>query len=166
MHELFGQVLIPPAVFDELQDEEKPQAVRTWVAEIPSWLKVIPIDLRSDPALDFLDEGEREAIALAEQVQADRILLDEAAARREATRRNLVIIGTLGVLREAARRNLIDLPKTIDRLQTTTFFVKPELIRLLLDEASANDRSDGHRTDPAIPRKYPTATRISRIRSS
>src|SRR5579862_2317742 len=80
LHELFGQVLIPPAVFDELQDEETPQAVRAWVAEIPSWLKVIPIDLRSDPALDFLDEGEREAIALAEQVQADRILLDETAA--------------------------------------------------------------------------------------
>jgi predicted nucleic acid-binding protein len=59
------------------------------MADPPSWLEVR--SLRSDPdsALDYLDSGEREAIALAEETHADQLLVDEAEARREAARRKL-----------------------------------------------------------------------------
>jgi predicted nucleic acid-binding protein len=87
-----------------------------------------------DPALGFLDAGEREAIALAEELQADQLLLDDADARREAARRSLPFIGTLGVLREAARRDLLDLRAVLVQLQETSFFVDPALIESLLDE--------------------------------
>lgn len=87
-----------------------------------------------DPALGFLDAGEREAIALAEELQADQLLLDDADARREAARRNLPFIGTLGVLREGARRELLDLRVVLVQLQETNFFVDPALIQSLLDE--------------------------------
>ena len=70
-----------------------------------------------DPALGFLDPGEREAIALAEELQADQLLLDGADARREAARRNLPFIGTLGVLREAAHRELLDLRVVLVQLR-------------------------------------------------
>ncbi len=63
---LFGQVLIPPAVFDELKDPETPALVRTWLAKAPSWLQVKPLHSQPDPELDYLDEGEREAITLAD----------------------------------------------------------------------------------------------------
>lgn len=69
--------------------------------------------------------GEREAIALAEELQADQLLLDDADARREAARRSLPFIGTLGVLREAARRELLDLRVVLVQLQETSFFVDP-----------------------------------------
>jgi predicted nucleic acid-binding protein len=59
---------------------------------------------------------------------------DEVEARREAARRNLPFIGTLGVLREAARRDLLDLRATLAKLQGTTFYVDPALIRSLLEE--------------------------------
>ena len=99
---LFDRILIPPAVFDELQQQGTPDLVRRWLVTAPSWLQVHALRSPPDPALDYLDAGEREAIALAEEVQADQLLLDDADARREATRRSLPFIGTLGVLREAA----------------------------------------------------------------
>jgi len=77
---------------------------------------------------------EREAITLAEELGADQLLLDEADARREAARRNLPFIGTLGILRRAAQLDLLNLPATLARLQQTTFYVDPELIRSLLEE--------------------------------
>jgi len=95
---LFGEVLIPPAVFEELKDPETPSPVRAWLANAPSWLKVQTPRSRPDPELDYLDEGEREAIALAEELKADQLLLDEIDARKEAARRKLPFIGTLGIL--------------------------------------------------------------------
>ena len=103
--QLFDRILIPPAVFGELQHQETPDVVRRWIASPPSWLHVQALRSVLDPALGFLDPGEREAIALAEELQADQLLLDDADARREAARRNLPFIGTLGVLREAAAVN-------------------------------------------------------------
>jgi predicted nucleic acid-binding protein len=132
--ELFGVVLIPPAVFEELYHPETPDSVRTWIAYPQSWLRVQPLGSNPDHALDYLDSGEREAIALAEEVHADQLLLDDTEARREAERRNLPFIGTLGVLREAARRELVDLPTVLAHLQATTFYVDPELVRSLLEE--------------------------------
>jgi len=138
---LFGQVLIPPAVFNELQQPEASERVRDWVANAPSWLQVQPLRSPPDPSLDYLDAGEREAIALAEELKADQLLIDEADARREAARRNLPFMGTLGVLRSAARLDLIDLPSDLARLQQTTFYVDPELIRSLLEEDAARKSS-------------------------
>ena len=132
--QLFDRVLIPPAVFDELQHLDTPAFVRDWITRRPSWLTIQPLRSAPDPSLSHLDAGEREAIAMAEQVHADQLLLDETEARQEAARRNLPFIGTLGVLREGARRDLLDLPATLVELQETTFYVDPELIRSLMDE--------------------------------
>lgn len=131
---LFGRVVIPPAVFEELQDPRTPDPVRSWLADAPSWLHVQRLRSRPPSALDYLDAGEREAIALAEELEADHILLDESDARQEAARRKLPYIGTLGILRRAAQLDLIDLPATLAKLQETTFHVDPKLIRSLLDE--------------------------------
>jgi predicted nucleic acid-binding protein len=81
--QLFDRILIPPAVFQELQHQETPDVVRDWIASPPSWLQVQVLRSNLDPALAFLDPGEREAIALAEELQADQLLLDDADARRE-----------------------------------------------------------------------------------
>ncbi len=132
--QLFDRVLIPPAVFEELQHQETPDLVRRWIGVPPSWLQVQALRSVPDPTLGYLDQGEREAIALAEELQADQLLLDDADARREAARRGLPFIGTLGVLREAARRDLLDLRAVLVQLQETSFFVVPALIESLLDE--------------------------------
>jgi predicted nucleic acid-binding protein len=131
---LFGQVLIPPAVFAELKNPETPPRVRGWLADAPSWLHVQTLRSLPGPELDYLDAGEREAITLAEELRADQILVDESDARKEAARRNLPFIGTLGILRRAAQLDMVDLPSALTRLGQTTFYVDPEVIRSLLDE--------------------------------
>src|SRR6266851_416074 len=118
---LFERVLIPPAVFEELRNPKAPELVRSWLTDPPSWLEVQRVRPRPGSSLDYLDAGEPEAIALAEELQADYVLLDESEARQEAAHRKLPYIGTLGILRQAAQLGLIDLPSTLTRLQQTTF---------------------------------------------
>lgn len=134
LRELFGSVLIPKAVFDELQNSETPEPVRRWIAERPSWLEIRPVQECYQHTVAELDPGEQEALALAEEMRADWTLLDEKEARQEAERRRLRYIGTLGVLREAAVRQLINLPEALGRLQKTSFYVSSKLIAALLDE--------------------------------
>ena len=41
LHTLYGRVLIPQAVYDELQHARTPPAVHTWLAQLPQWLEFI-----------------------------------------------------------------------------------------------------------------------------
>jgi uncharacterized protein len=54
-----------------------------------------------------LDIGEAEAIALAVEIQADRVLIDERRGRLIANRLNLRYTGILGILVEAKSKGLI-----------------------------------------------------------
>ena len=128
---LFDLVLIPESVVAELQHAKAPEVVRRWIAEPPAWLHVHALRAVPDDDLQYLDPGEREAIALAEE------LLDDGKARREAARRGLSFIGTLGVLREAARREHVALKDVLDQLSQTTFYVDPDLIESLMNEEKA-----------------------------
>lgn len=132
---IYGEVLIPQAVLDELQDSDAPAEVRSWVSDPPAWLRISTIVYQPDPLLNLLDRGERDAILLAESIKADRLIIDDLDGRREAANRKLPVIGTLGILAEAARRNLLNLPQALAVLQTTSFHAAPALIKLLL----AND---------------------------
>jgi predicted nucleic acid-binding protein len=126
---LYGEVLIPEAVALELLASEAPQNVREWISVPPSWLAVIPIgeeDLAK--VTKQLDPGERAAIALAEHLRADVLLMDDAIGRSEARRRSFQVTGTLGVLRAAAELQLIDVRDVIERLRATSFYVDEELL--------------------------------------
>jgi predicted nucleic acid-binding protein len=68
------------------------------------------------------------------------LIADETLAREEAKRRNVSVIGTLGVLRNAARASLLVLPGALSKLQQTSFYVAPELIRSLLEEDAARQK--------------------------
>lgn len=83
--------------------------------------------------MDYLGAGERDAITLAEELRADRLLIDDRDGRRKASRRKLPVIGTLGVLAASAERGLLDLPEVIERLRTTTFRASPQLLTALLE---------------------------------
>jgi predicted nucleic acid-binding protein len=133
----YQRIMVPPFVWQELQDINTPDLVRSWSVRPPVWLELQPLKNPPDSSLNFLDRGEREAIALALELGADRLMADETLAREEARRRNVSVIGTLGVLRNAARANLLVLPEALSKLQQTNFYVAPELIRSLLEEDAA-----------------------------
>jgi predicted nucleic acid-binding protein len=134
---LYGKVLTSPEVVDELSQARTPEIVRLWTVSRPDWLEV-RVSSRSHtgfPAL--LGAGERAAIALAEELHADALLIDDRAGRREAERRSVPTQGTLGVIDLAARHGLLDLPVAIGRLRKTNFRVEERLYQVMLDRDSA-----------------------------
>jgi uncharacterized protein len=123
LREVFGEVLIPPAVVSEL---EQPRSHLTPVslAEIP-FLRVQSPQSRSvvDELSELLGPGESEAIALAMEVRAEAVLIDESAGRAAALRHGLLPVGVLGVLLLAKQRGLIGtLGPLLDRLQSELGF--------------------------------------------
>ena len=131
---LFGRVVAPPAVLDELQHPGTPAAVRAWAAAPPGWLEVrAPASI--DPGLR-LGPGEAEAISLARELKADAVLIDERKALTVARQCGLFVTGTLGVLEIAAEKGLIVLAEAIAALRRTSFRVSDEI----LDEVLRRDR--------------------------
>ncbi len=132
LRELFGRVVIPQTVFDELSAMGAAAKVRDWAKNLPAWIEVRQTNLIADASLNILDAGEREAILLAQELCADLLLVDDKQARQAALDLHLSITGTIGVLDQAARRNLIDLKTVIAELQKTNFRISEDLIRELL----------------------------------
>src|SRR5499426_462293 len=135
---LYERVVIPPAVYEELQRSQTPEEVRQWIAHPPVWLSVQwpqqPLSVRQFPRLD---DGELEAIPLAQELGAAFLLMDDFEGRQEAERRALTVTGTLGVLETAAIRGLIDLPSVLAQLQATTFYASQRLYDEVLARAVA-----------------------------
>jgi predicted nucleic acid-binding protein len=125
---LYGHVLIPRAVLDELSDPATPATVREWLTHIPEWLAIRDAPAILDPALGEIDLGEREAIQLAMDEHADLLLIDDRAGVRLALRFGFEVTGTLGVLLQAAKKQLVDLEAALQKLQTTAFRHTPGLL--------------------------------------
>ena len=110
LEQLYGQVLIPSGVMQELQrgGEDDPRITDVlgldWIeirqATNQQLIKVLQTE-------HHLDRGESEAIALALDVNAEELLIDERLGRRKARDLGVSITGLLGILLVAKRRGLI-----------------------------------------------------------
>ena len=94
LQEVFGQIIIPQEVYDEVTTGTHPAAREV---QSVNWIEIFSIrDRRQVSILQAetgLDLGESAAIILAEELRADRVLIDEWAARRVAQSRNLPLTG-------------------------------------------------------------------------
>jgi predicted nucleic acid-binding protein len=131
---LYGKVLIPPAVKAEPAHANTPDVVRSWISQPPSWLEIVNLKMPVDLALSYLDAGEQEAISLASELQASLLLMDERDGVDVARRRGLKIVGTLAVLDLAATRGLVDLQTMFDRPRETTFRSPQRLMATMLEQ--------------------------------
>jgi len=129
---LYGRVIAPPAVMTELSHAHTPASVRTWLADKPEWLHVQTPTGTLAIADTTLEPGESAAIALAEELSADALLIDDRAGRREAAKRRLAVLGTLRVLADAAEQGLVDLQSSFGRLALTNFRADEKLVQRLL----------------------------------
>jgi uncharacterized protein len=124
---LFGRVLIPPAVRDELL---------RFHPSLPDFLHVQAI--RDQPAAESLsrdlDRGEAEAIILAEECDAEYLLMDETIGRSIAEARGLRIVGLLGVLLMAKKAGQISsVGRLIAELELIAgFFVSDKVKQIVL----------------------------------
>jgi len=128
--QLFGEVIIPPAVEREL---------RRFHPEMPDFLRT-EVTHDADRFLRLsreLDAGEAEAICLALELRAERLLIDEKLGREIAVREGLAIIGVVGVLAAAKQRQLIPaIGALLSRLETEAGFrLSPAVKRAALQAA-------------------------------
>jgi predicted nucleic acid-binding protein len=129
---IFSRVVAPPAVLAEMIQAGAPDAVANWASSPPSWLEIItPVTIDMNLPLGL---GEIEAISLAKELKADRLLIDERKAFVIARKCGLFVTGTLGVLCAAAERDLLSLPTAIAALRQTNFRGPSDLIDLLLKQ--------------------------------
>lgn len=107
---LFGEVIIPDAVEAELLKSH---------SGLPSWVNVRTLQDTTQARLyaNSLDQGEAEAIALARELRADYLLIDERKGRRLAQQLGLAVVGVLGVVLIARSEGLIPSARVfLDRL--------------------------------------------------
>ena len=145
LRQLYGSIVIPGAVRDELivggaayGDGDK-VINQAWITvravANPIVLKLLQREL---------DRGEAEALALAIELKADLILLDEFKARRLADELSLPHTGVIDLLGEAKRLQYLTVIKpTLDALiNQAHFHVSQKLYHRTLE--SAGELADAH----------------------
>lgn len=80
-----------------------------------------------------LDRGEAEVLALAHEVGAPLLVLDDRKARSFAERLGFKVTGTVGVLLAAKKQGLIELlAPLLTELQVSGLYLAPEVVRRAL----------------------------------
>lgn len=107
LRHLYNEVLIPPAVQAEVLAGGSSGIGRAHLRQA-GWIQVQSLqDPRRADLLSDLDQGEAEVIALAQEIQADLVIIDERLGRRHAKRLGLTLTGTLGVLLRAREQEFV-----------------------------------------------------------
>ena len=131
------EVYIPRAVAEEIA--EKPDAAAQVVqTACATWIQVRNVTDETAVTLvqASLHKGEAEAIVLATELHAERLVMDDQDARRFANRCGLAVIGTLGILLAAKQRGAIaSLQAEINALVSLGFRANSRLVTAVLQSA-------------------------------
>ena len=133
LQELFGEVYIPQAVYDETVTHGRVEGSAKQEVDDASWIHVAQVQdrLAVNILLDEMDLGEVETIVLAGEMEADWVLMDEKKGRRKLSQLDIPKIGTIGILLKAKQIGLIPILKhEIESLQKTGFSIS----QIVVDE--------------------------------
>jgi predicted nucleic acid-binding protein len=129
--DLFDQIDIPSSVYSEIR--QKPDASAEAVEDLIKRERISVLKVKNDHFVNALGrrlgKGEAEAIALANEIGADLVILDDHAARLEAMRLGLSVKGTLGIVRRLMEIGAFegDLEELFIKLKGMGFRIRPEL---------------------------------------
>jgi len=126
LHALARQVIVPPAVVDELA-EGRALGVNLPDLTTLDWVTVRrPVSELAVPLVTDLGLGETEVLMLALESREAIVVLDDALARRVGETFGLRLTGTLGLLLDAKRAGLIPaVGPLLHQLQALRFRVAP-----------------------------------------
>jgi predicted nucleic acid-binding protein len=132
LHDLFDRVLAPNAVITEMLHSDAPPEVRAWAMHPPAWLTVLSPERIDSSLSPDLGSGEREAISLAMETNADVLLIDDRAGRQQAETRHIRVAGTLAVLLQASVRGQLDFRVSLRQLRILGFRISPLVEKAML----------------------------------
>jgi len=129
---LFREIYVPTHVMRELQHPRTPEVIKAWAKSPPDWLH-IHTPHTTFPAGNLLDPGEAAALALAKELNAAAVLIDERKGRRIAKEQGFTTLGTITILELAAKQKLLHLKSAFDLLQQTSFQISKSIIDAALE---------------------------------
>jgi predicted nucleic acid-binding protein len=132
---IYTQIIITPVVKKELQQFHllSDEAIKDLNLTIQTPVNTFAVN----QLMLQLDAGESESIILAEELNADFLLVDERKATKIANERGLTTIGILGVILLAKQKNYIASVKLLldDLRLKTTFHFSDSLYTKILQLA-------------------------------
>lgn len=138
LRKIFDKVVVTPQVYEELCELDTQKEVlfnMDWISIREPHNQVLIEDLEKR-----IDSGEASSIALALELHADYLLIDEHKGRGEAEKLGLKITGIIGVLLRAKSENHIQFVKPIlEKLKNEVGFrIHPTLYEKALEIANEN----------------------------
>jgi uncharacterized protein len=138
LHQLFGQIIISNAVYEELSEID---SQKLYIDNL-NWIHIETVknqdfvhELEND-----LDKGESESIALAIELNADFLIIDELKGRKIAENLGIKIVGLLGSLLKAKEKGYLQtIAPILEKLSTQAgFHINPQLKAHVLKLANEN----------------------------
>jgi predicted nucleic acid-binding protein len=131
---LVGEVLIPPFVHKELFGKLGTEAgmIEEALRDFIRVVSVTTTELSTEAVLSELDEGERQAIALASALGKDILLLmDDHAGRQAARKLGVPVTGLLGLLLLAKEKGLVNrVGLMIEELREAGYWLSDEVVEV------------------------------------
>ena len=137
LRDLAENIYIPEAVYDEVVRSGRGRAGSSEVAHA-QWISYHQVRDRDAVAglRAQVGQGEAEAIALARELRADAVVLDDATARQLAETAGQKVLGLLGLLLNAKERGVVaSLKPIVDDMVAAGFFIDEALYRSILRQA-------------------------------
>ena len=93
----YGEIIIPEAVFREVT--EKNDKAKEELLSAGKWIHVLPVKNETDRRMykAKLHDGEVEVMLLAQEIQADVVVIDDGPARKTAEYLGLSLTGTIHI---------------------------------------------------------------------
>ena len=130
LRDIFSKVYIPEEVFKEVSERGKDKPGAKLIKETV-WIEKKFVNDRTQ--VNFLtaslDKGEAEVLALAKELNANLILIDEQKARKSAVIAGFDVVGLVGLLIVAKNQGLIkEIKPYIEDLKMKKFRISDKLV--------------------------------------
>jgi predicted nucleic acid-binding protein len=136
LKKMYGEVIIPEAVYRELS--AKPESVcKIAVDRSLDWILVKEIQNQMAKSMykTQLHEGEVEVMILAQEINADVVIIDDANAKKHAKYLDLPVTGTLGVLIKAKQQGYVkELKPILYQMVENGIYISRNLMELCLKQ--------------------------------
>jgi len=130
LEEIFDEIYVPQAVYDEVCIETKSQSLKLKLF-LENKVKKVHLDITKIG----LGQGELEAIILYQSSNADFLLIDDRRAKSFAKLNGINVIGSLGVILLAKEKGLIaSVRDDFEKLLDSNLFISENLINKILVE--------------------------------
>ncbi|MCD8020371.1 MAG: DUF3368 domain-containing protein [Clostridiales bacterium] len=137
LHKLYDDIYIPQAVYKEVT--AKTDSACTQLKSAGDWIHVKDIMDSSEKKMykAKLHDGEVEVMILAQEQEADLVILDDNAAKKTAKYLGLTVTGTLGVLLRAKREGLVhEIHPLLKEMKRKGFYISETVEKLVLESAN------------------------------